>query len=117
MLSICHICAFLALYRKILMKNLFLIFALACIWAGSGFVMGISINAFFGVSWELSCTALNLMAGMIMLLLITRNDYARHIFYEGPKGDEPGLLLIGLLWLCPFILILSASFGGCWPNF
>lgn len=72
------------------MKNLFLIFALACIWGGGGFVMGISINAFFGVSWEISCAALNLMAGLIMLLLITRSEYARHIFYEDRKVMNRG---------------------------
>lgn len=87
------------------MKNLFLIAALAFLWAVGGFTVGIALQALFGVAWVMPCTALNLMAGMLMLLLITRNEYARRMFYEGPRQNEAGLLFIGLLWGLPLILI------------
>jgi lysylphosphatidylglycerol synthetase-like protein (DUF2156 family) len=87
-------------------KNLLLIFALALLWALSGFLMGAAINALFSTSWLVPCTALNVITGLILLLLMTRNDYARHIFYEGAQGEEPGLMPLALLWVFPFILIL-----------
>lgn len=88
------------------MKNLLLILALAVLWALGGFLMGAALNALLDTSWLVPCTAVNVIMGMVLLLLVTRNDYARHLFYEGAQGDEPGLMPLALLWVFPFILIL-----------
>lgn len=44
-----------------------------------------------------------------MLLLVTRNDRARRMFYEGPKENELGSPLVGLLWALPFMLMIIAA--------
>lgn len=67
--------------------------------------MGVSIQALFGAQVIVTCTALNLITGMVMLLLVTRHEKARRLFYEGPKEDELGLPVIGLLWAIPFTLL------------
>lgn len=87
------------------MKDLVVILVLASLWAVGGFAVGIALGALFGVQWAISCTALNLIAGMIMLLLVTRNEHARRLFYEGPRENESGMPLIGILWAIPFILL------------
>ena len=40
-----------------------------------------------------------------LLLLATRNPTARRIFYEGPRGEEPGILFLALLWAVPIVLV------------
>ncbi|MEM7127930.1 MAG: hypothetical protein AAF702_16470 [Chloroflexota bacterium] len=42
-----------------------------------------------------------------MLLLITRNEQARRLFYEGAKEDEPGSLILAILWTLPFSLMVA----------
>lgn len=91
------------------MKDVSLILILAILWALSGFLVGLAIEALFGASWVVPCTALNLIAGMVMLLLVTRNDRARRMFYEGPRENELGSPLVGLLWAFPFTLMIIAS--------
>jgi hypothetical protein len=87
------------------MKDMLLILTLAALWAVGGFVMGVSIEALFGGQVVVTCTALNLITGMLMLLLVTRHERARRLFYEGPKENELGLPFIGLLWAIPFTLL------------
>lgn len=88
------------------MKNALLVLALAILWAISGFVIGAAIQVLVGGQWTLPCASLNLIAGMVMLLLITHDERARRIFYEGPQGDEAGLPAIGFLWVIPLVLLL-----------
>ena len=87
-------------------KHLLFVLGLAILWGLGGFIMGVSIDELFGVPWTVPCTALNVIAGMVMLLLVTRNEHARRLFYEGRKDEQPGMVLIGLLWTFPFSLIV-----------
>jgi hypothetical protein len=89
------------------MKPYLLILALAVFWGVSGLVVSFGLNAMFGGDWAMFCTSLNVIAGMLMLLLTTRNPTARRIFYEGPRGQEPGLLILALLWGFPVVLIFA----------
>jgi len=86
------------------MKNLLLIFALALFWGLSGLLVGLGIRAFLDGEWMIQCMALNIIAGMLMLLFITRDEGARKAFYEGVAGDNPRLGL-ALLWALPFSLL------------
>ncbi len=88
------------------MKNSLLVLGLGFLWSLGGFGLGMAIEALFGGQWIVPCASLNLIAGMILLLFVTRNEQARRIFYEGPREGEPGLPVIGLLWLMPFVLLL-----------
>lgn len=90
------------------MKNVLLILALATLWWLGGWVAGAGLSAFFGVTWALQCASLNVVAGLLMLLWITRDKEAQRIFYEGPEGNEPGMPVIAFLWVLP----LSLMFAG-----
>ena len=90
------------------MRSALLVLVLAVLWTLSGFVVGVTIQGFAGGQWTFLCASLNLIAGLVMLLLITRDEHARRIFYGGPRGDEPGLPAIGFLWVIPLVLLLVA---------
>jgi len=89
------------------MKNIFLIFSLAILWALGGLAAGAGFSAFLDLQWTIPCGAINVIAGMVMLLLVTRNEQARRLFYEGPKEDESGILVLALLWALPFTLMFA----------
>lgn len=59
-------------------------------------------------SWIVSCGALNLAIGMILLQLFTQNEAARKLFYEGEKEEDHLLLGIVFLWGFPIILAFSS---------
>jgi hypothetical protein len=88
------------------MKNSLLVIGLAALWVLGGLGIGLALQAFFDGQWLVPCASLNLIAGMLLLLLITRNEPARRIFYEGPRENEPGLPVIGILWAAPLVLLL-----------
>ncbi|MEZ4733421.1 MAG: hypothetical protein R3E79_40515 [Caldilineaceae bacterium] len=92
------------------MKHLLLIIMLALFWGISGSLIGVAINAFLDTSIIIQCASLNVIIGMILLLLVTRNETARRLFYDGPRGDEPGFLPIAILWTFPFILLFLGLF-------
>jgi hypothetical protein len=71
-------------------KNLLLILALAILWWIGGMFAGAGLSAYFDLDWTIQCAALNVIVGMLMLLLVTHNETARRIFYEGPRGDDRG---------------------------
>jgi hypothetical protein len=88
------------------MRNSLLVIGLAILWALGGLGIGLAMQTFFSGQWTLPCASLNLIAGMVLLLLITRNEHARRILYEGPRDSEPGLPLVGILWVTPLVLLL-----------
>ena len=87
------------------MRKLLLILALAAFWGVSGIVMGFALNALIAGGWVVPCASLNIMIGLGLLLLTTRNEQARRMFYEGPRGDEPGFVPLALLWAFPVVLV------------
>jgi hypothetical protein len=78
------------------MRQYLLILALAAFWGISGLVASFGLNAMFGGN-----------AGLLLLLIATRNPDARRIFYEGPRGEEPGVLFLALLWVFPIVLVFA----------
>lgn len=87
------------------MKHILLILAMAVFWGVSGLVVGVGLDALFGGELVLTCASLNVLIGLLLLLLTTRNEHARRMFYEGPRGEEPGLVPIALLWAFPIVLV------------
>ena len=91
------------------MKAIVWILGLAALWGVTGAVAGWGLQTFFGAEgWILSCGSLNVAFGMALLQLITQNEQARAMFYEGEKPDEdyfnPGL---AFLWGLPILLAVS----------
>lgn len=68
------------------MQSIRLIAILAFLWLFSGWLMGIALRALFQVNWIFPCASLNLILGLVLLLLITRNERERRIFYEGTNS-------------------------------
>lgn len=87
------------------MRHFLLILALAAFWGVSGLVVGFGLEALFRGGWVLPCTSLNIVLGLLLLLVTTRNEHARRLFYEGPRGDEPGFFPLALLWAFPIVLV------------
>ena len=54
------------------------------------------------------CAWFNLIIGLVSLLLVTRSELGDRLFYKGPKGDERGSWLIGILWFIPVIIFFLA---------
>lgn len=64
------------------MKFLVPVVILAVLWAFTGALVGFGIDRLYGTEWILPCGALNVIIGLGLLLLATRNETARKIFYE-----------------------------------
>jgi uncharacterized membrane protein len=89
------------------MKSLWPIMALAALWALTGAVVGWGLGSLYGVNWVLPCGLLNMITGLILLLLVTRNDTARRIFYEGAGHPEERSFAVALLWALPAAAALA----------
>jgi hypothetical protein len=87
------------------MRHYLLILALAAFWGISGLVVGLGVRAIFGGEVVFTCASLNVIIGLLLLLITTRNEHARRLFYEGPRGDEEGLVPLAFLWAVPIILV------------
>lgn len=93
------------------MKETRLVIVLVVLWIVSGAMVGFSLQKLFDVQWVVQCASLNLILGMVLLLLVTRNEWARRMFYEGPGEGEDSSPLIGILWALPIVLLIV---GGVW---
>ena len=93
------------------MKSLWPIIGLAAMWIVAGAVVGLGINSLYGGSWVIPCGVLNMIVGLFLLLVVTRNDSARKIFYEGPSHEDERSLLVALLWALP---VAAALAGVIW---
>ncbi len=89
------------------MKSFLLIIAFTVLWLLGGLLVSLGLRALFDIELLIFCSALNVFAGLIMLILTTRNDTVRRLFYEGPREHESGMLLIAVLWGLPFITIFA----------
>ena len=87
------------------MRQILLVLALAVFWGVSGVVVGFALNALMAGGWVVPCASLNIITGLLLLLLTTRNEQARRMFYEGPRGNEPGFVPLALLWVFPIVLV------------
>jgi hypothetical protein len=87
------------------MRQFVLIFGLAVFWGIGGLIVGVGLDALFGGQLVLTCASLNVIVGLLLLLITTRNEHARRLFYEGPRGAEPGLVPLALLWAFPIVLV------------
>lgn len=79
--------------------------ALALFWFISAYLAS---GALLPWTWAWRCAWINVIIGLIGLLLVTRTDRGDRLFYQGPLGDEPGLLRIALLWAIPFVGLFTA---------
>ena len=87
-------------------KEVPIVLGLAVLWILGGIVIGFALQALFDVQWVIQCTSLNLIIGMVMLLLVTRNKEMRQLFYEGPKEGEISSPLIGMMWTFPIVMVI-----------
>ncbi len=79
---------------------------LALFWFFSAYL---AVSALFPGVWAWRCAWLNVIIGMIGLLWVTQTERGDRIFYQGPRKDEPGLFLAGLLWAIPITGFFIAS--------
>ena len=82
----------------------------ALLWSISGYLFGLAVISFFGVTTDVGiyCGAINLILGLMALLWIHRSPRLSHLFYEGPREDESGSLLIAFLWSLPLAILFWA---------
>jgi hypothetical protein len=92
------------------MKQYLLVLVLATFWGISGLVMGAAVSEMVGGDWMVSCASLNVVLGLLLLLATTRSERARRIFYEGPRGEEEGVIGLAFLWAVPVILLFLGIF-------
>jgi hypothetical protein len=96
------------------MKKLFqdavVILIFAALWWVSGYFAGAIIDAARITSYSVSIiiAALNMITGLVLLLLVTHDPQARHIFYGGPSEREEGLAIIGCIWIFPLSVLIVA---------
>jgi len=77
------------------------------LWSISGAIMGLGLSAMTDGSLILPCTSLNAIIGLLLLVLITRNEKASRVFYEAEEPeDNSGLTGLFLLVVIPFNLII-----------
>jgi hypothetical protein len=93
------------------MKSFWPIIALAALWAVTGAVVGLGLRSLYGVNWIAPCGLLNMIIGLILLLLVTRNETTHRIFYEGPGNEEDLSLAVAALWALP---VAAALAGVIW---
>jgi hypothetical protein len=92
------------------MRHFLLILALAAFWGVSGLMVGLGIRAILGAEVVFTCALLNVIMGLLLLLLTTRSERARRIFYEGPRGNEEGVIGLAFLWAVPIVLVFLGLF-------
>jgi len=74
----------------------------AVLWFVAGVAMGFGIQSVFGVDLALQCGTLNMAAGLVLLLVVLRNEPAYRAFYgEGEKGG----LALAILVMLPFVFL------------
>ncbi len=96
------------------MRNLLgdfkLILFLAVLWLVSGAAAGLGIRAYFAVDWITPCSSLNLLFGMILLLLVMRDEQARkRLFAEADEEMPLHLGLVALIAIPVFLILLGLS--------
>lgn len=91
------------------MRAIALILSVAVLWGVTGAIAGWGLQTYVGASeWVLSCGLLNVVIGMILLQLITYNQDASELFYEGRKPHEDYFNpILAFLLLMPFLLAFS----------
>lgn len=78
---------------------------LASFWFLSAYL---AIGAVLPWTWAWRCALINVIIGLVGLLLVTKTKIGDRLFYEGPKGDRPGLIQIGMLWAFPVVGFMVA---------
>lgn len=78
---------------------------LAAFWFITTFI---AAGALIPWEWAWRCAWLNLIIGLLGLLLTTRTEHGDRLFYQGPRGDEPGSLLVATLWGLPVFWLALA---------
>lgn len=103
---------------KRLLRDLGLILALAGLWAISGYVIGVAIEA-FGLPYppiKIILASLNVIIGMMLFKGITHDPTAERLFFEGPRDDSEGDIRIGCLWLMPAGLLFFGLLLWFWAT-
>lgn len=90
-------------------RGIGIIAAVAILWMGSGWLLGMAIAALFSIQWIGECMWLSLGIGMLLLLLSTRTEEQQAVLYEGAeKENEDELSLTALLVGLPVTMIFIA---------
>jgi hypothetical protein len=91
--------------RKLL-REIKLITALALLWLTGGAAAGVGFRAYFHVAWVAPCALISLVLGMILLLVVMRDDKATQRLYGETDEDMPLKLGLAALFVLPVVLIL-----------
>lgn len=87
-----------------------LIAVYAILWGVTGYLFGLTLQNFLSLSTNLSvyCGATNLILGLFALLWIQRSPRLSRLFYQGPREDERGSLIIAFIWGLPIVILFWA---------
>jgi type IV secretory pathway TrbL component len=92
-------------------RSIGIIAAVAILWMGSGWLLGMALAALFGIQWIGECMWLSLGIGMLLLLLSTRTEQQQAVLYDNAEKENDdtlslAALLVGLPVSMVFIAIL-----------
>ena len=80
--------------------------ALALLWLAGGAAAGAGLRAYFHVAWVAACALISLVLGMILLLVVMRDDKATGRLYGEADEDMPLKLGLAALFVVPVVLVL-----------
>ena len=89
------------------MRDILLIFCLALLWLAGGAIVSLGLRAYLGVEWLMPCTSLSLLLGMILLLVVMRDEQARRRLFGETDEEMPFKLSLAALIIVPIFFITT----------
>lgn len=88
------------------MQDFKLILLVAILWLAGGVMMAVGLHAYLDVDWLTPCASLSLIASMILLLAVMRDEQARHRLFGETDEDIPFKLSLAALLALPILFIV-----------
>jgi len=83
------------------------------VWFFIGFALAALMDEFVPLPLSIFQGGLiGLLIGLIALVIVTRTERGRRMFYEGPTEEEEGDVLVGCLWVITLELFAVALLAG-----
>jgi hypothetical protein len=95
------------------LRDIKLILALAVFWLVGGAIVGAGIRAHFYVEWVMPCSLISAILGMLLLLVVMRDDKARRRLFGEANEEMPFKLTLAALFVLPVVFLVVGSSGYC----